>query len=124
MDDYESAAVRHFKDAEALRMAGRKDNAGHLIGFSAECAIKHKIKTLRTDASAPHGHFPELLMIARKHLQGRSLSASMHSLLKNDVLVGWSVNRRYYVTGSTSDAELQDWFVIASRLMATAGIKR
>jgi hypothetical protein len=40
MENYEDAAVRHYDDAKALRDSGRGDNAGHLIGFAAECAIK------------------------------------------------------------------------------------
>jgi hypothetical protein len=124
VDDYESAAIRHYNDAIHLRDSGRLDNAGHIIGFSAECAIKHKIKSLQSSSGAPHGHFPELLAIARKHLRGRALTSSMYQLIKNDVMKGWSVHRRYHATGSTSSAELAEWIVAASRLLATAGIKQ
>ena len=47
-EDYASAAIRHFKDATALQSSGRLDNAGHLVGFAAECAIKHGISNLRS----------------------------------------------------------------------------
>ena len=63
--DYESAAVRHFEDAQTLWASGRVDNAGHLIGFAAECAIKHRISSLRPAAKSPQGHFPEILIAAR-----------------------------------------------------------
>lgn len=52
-EDYQAAAIRHYLDASALRMAGRLDNAGHLIGFSAECAIKHRIDSLGLGERSP-----------------------------------------------------------------------
>lgn len=123
MEDYEGAAVRHFKDAQMLNLAGQLDNAGHLIGFAAECAVKHRISSLRPDANAPHGHFPDLLLAARKHLGARSRYTSMFEVLRSDVLLGWHVNRRYWSTGSTQQAELDSWLSVTKRLLATAGIK-
>jgi len=122
-EDYESAAIRHFEDATALQSSGRPDNAGHLVGFAAECAIKHRILNLRPQANSPHGHFPELLVIARKHLGARGNFSNMYNVLKGDVFPGWDVNRRYYETGSTSEAELAGWFSTAKRLFATARLK-
>jgi len=124
MDDYQSAAVRHYEDAKSLQNLGRLDNAGHLIGFSAECAIKHKIKSLQPSGASLHGHLPDLLIAARKHLNGRAISSSMYSVLKNEVLKGWSVHRRYHSTGSTTAQELSEWFVTMARLLATAGIRK
>jgi len=70
-ENYESAALRHFEDAAALQSSGRPDNAGHLIGFAAECAIKLRFESLRTAADAPHVHLPELVIAARKHFGAR-----------------------------------------------------
>lgn len=124
LEKYDSAAIRHFRNAKTLRDLGQLDNAGHLIGFAAECAIKHKISTLSSAANNPHGHFPDLLAIARKHLQQRSgYSTGMFALLKNDVLVGWTVNRRYYETGHTSREELDSWFNDVNRIFACANLK-
>ncbi|MGB9145174.1 MAG: hypothetical protein WCC14_05095 [Acidobacteriaceae bacterium] len=122
-EDYESAAIRHFEDATALRLSGRSDNAGHLVGFAAECAIKHKMASLRPQINAPHGHFPDLLIAARKHLGARNRYSTMYDVLKGSVFAGWNVNRRYYATGNTSDAELTAWFSITKRLLATANLK-
>lgn len=71
-NDYESAARRHMEDATTLEAAGKFDNAGHLIGFAAECAIKWRINNTRPTATSVHGHFPDLLIAARKQLGARS----------------------------------------------------
>jgi hypothetical protein len=122
-EDYESAAYRHFEDAIALQSAGRTDNAGHLIGFAAECAIKYKLSTLRPLNNSPHGHFPEILIIARKHLGSRANYSSMYDILKGNIFIGWHVNRRYDETGNTDPADLTSWFAVTKRLFATAGLK-
>jgi hypothetical protein len=122
-EDYQSAAIRHFEDAKALQSSGRIDNAGHLLGFAAECAIKLKITNLRPLSSAPHGHFPDLLVAARKHLGARSNFSNMYDVLKGDAFRGWNVDRRYYKTGNTSKAELAMWLSTTNRLFATAGLK-
>jgi hypothetical protein len=124
LEKYDSAAIRHFLDAKSLRANGQMDNAGHLIGFAAECAIKHKLVTLSPQADKPHGHLPTFLNIARKHLSQRSgTTTSMFSLLKNEVLVNWDVGRRYYETGHTTQAELDAWFTDAGRILASANLK-
>lgn len=123
VEDYKSAAIRHFEDAMALRASGRIDNAGHLVGFAAECAIKFKILNLRPRNNSPHGHFPDLLIAARKHLGERANFSNMYNVLKGDVFANWNVNRRYYETGNTSEAELSMWLSTTKRLFATAGLK-
>lgn len=122
-EDYESAAARHFQDADLLKTAGKLDNAGHLIGFAAECAIKHKMTSLHTISGSPHGHFPDILIIARKHLGQRAGYTSMFDVIKAEIFVGWNVNRRYSKTGNTSEAELNAWFSATKRIFATAGLK-
>jgi len=122
-EDYESAAIRHFEDATALRLSGRFDNAGHLVGFAAECAIKSRIRALRPANDAPHGHLPDLLIAARKHLGPRSNYTQMYDLLKPDTFSGWHVNRRYQATGATTEQEVAKWFKLTSRLLVTAGLR-
>lgn len=123
-ENYESAAIRHFEDANALRASGRPDNAGHLIGFAAECAIKFRIAAMRSATHSPHGHFPDILIAARKQLGQRSnYSEPMYNLLKGEFFGGWHVNRRYNETGSTAEAELIAWFSKTKQLFVAAGIK-
>ena len=121
-DDYEEAAIRHLEDAITLETAGRLDNAGHLIGFAAECAIKFRIENLRTVA-ATHGHLPELLIAARKQLGARSSYTSMYTLLRGEIFKGWNVNRRYHSTGHTTQAEVSEWVKVTRRLFGTAGLR-
>ncbi len=72
-----------------------RTTAAHLVGFAAECAIKYRIETLRPAAGAPHGHFPDLIDIARKHLRTRRDTA-LHNILKQPQLMdGWDVSLRY-----------------------------
>lgn len=124
MEKYDNAAIRHFFNARLLEKNGDLDNAGHLIGFAVECAIKHKISTLPANAKGPHGHFPDFQNIAIKHLQSRSgYSTSMLGILKKSILVGWCVDRRYYATGNTTQAELDSWFEDAKRVFACANLK-
>jgi hypothetical protein len=120
MEQYKEAAIRHYVDAILLRDANSIDNAGHLIGFSAECAIKHGIASVRNSVERPKGHFPEFMGVARKHINKRS---SMHELLQQDLLIGWRVDRRYHATGQTSAAELDAWVKDARRLLGSAGIR-
>ena len=56
---YEDAALRHFVDARSLATANRWDGAGHLIGFAAECSVKHAVQK-HTRSAVPRCHFPDL----------------------------------------------------------------
>jgi hypothetical protein len=123
-ENYSEAAYRHFTDSERLAQLSRWDNAGHLVGFAAECAIKHGIATLQPAAGSPHGHFPHLVDIARKHLKSRRSSA-LHTLLKMPSLMkGWDVNLRYDGDGAVGQAQHTAWRGHATRLMGAAGLKR
>ncbi len=121
--NYHGAAVRHWQDATILRDAGRPDNAGHLIGFAAECAIKHGIMSLRPPKDAPNVHIPDLLIAARKLFGARSGYMPLYQVVKADIFRGWHVSRRYGETGHTSIAELGDWFSETKRLFAAARVK-
>jgi hypothetical protein len=125
VEKYDSAALRHYEDAELLRANGCLDNAGHLIGFAAECAIKHGISTFNPNTNSPHGHLPEFLTIALKHLngRGRNSKALVLDVERSAVFSGWDVGHRYCETGTILTAELDAWFKAASRLIGWAGIK-
>jgi hypothetical protein len=120
MENYRDSALRHYADANVLQSASKLDNAGHLIGFSAECAIKHAIASLNNSAEKPKGHFPDFVGIAKKHVDRRS---AIFTLLQGDLLSGWRVERRYHKSGETTSAELDSWFQNTRRLLGAAGIK-
>lgn len=125
VEKYDSAAIRHYEDAQLLNASGKLDNAGQLVGFAAECAIKHRISSLKTGQPSPHGHLPDFLTIARKHLNGRTAYPypAMFNIVRQDIFSGWNVNRRYYQTGNTTGDELVTWFEVTKRLFATANLK-
>ncbi len=56
MENYREAAIRHLNDSEKLLESNSVDNAGHLIGFAAECAIKYKIELNNNDNPKMHFH--------------------------------------------------------------------
>jgi len=122
-EDYQAAAIRHFQDASALMKAGRLDNAGHLIGFSAECAIKYRIDSLGAGVSSPTQHLPEILVAARKRLGGRANYVSMFNLLKGDTFADWAVDHRYSVTGKVTQVQFDTWFDVTKRLLAAANVR-
>lgn len=122
-EDYQAAAIRHYKDASALRDAERLDNAGHLIGFSAECAIKYRIDSLGWGNRSPAQHLPDILTAARKRLGERSNYTSMYNLLKGNIFADWAVDHRYSVTGKVTPEQIAMWFSTTQRLLAAANIR-
>lgn len=123
-ENYSESAIRHFQDSELLAKDSRWANASHLVGFAAECAVKYRLENLRPTAEAPHVHFPSLLAVARKHLNGRRDTA-LHTVLKMSALMdGWNVNDRYAADSSVGKPQYDVWRQHASRLMSAAGLKR
>lgn len=121
MENYREAAIRHLNDSEKLLESNSVDNAGHLIGFAAECAIKYKIELNNNDN--PKMHFPYILAAAKKRLTGRE-SKSLFSVLssKENVLKGWDINYRYYANGTMQSEEVSKWISQTKRIFAAAGI--
>ena len=124
MEDYKEAALRHLEDSETLFAKQAFDNAGHLAGFAAECAIKYKIQITGVGGDNPKLHFPAIIMAAKKRLTGRN-NGRIHQLLSraNPLLNGWDVNSRYFHNGSISSDLAGEWIQDTKRLFATAGIK-
>lgn len=122
-ENYQEAAVRHYRDATALKETGCLDNAGHLIGFAAECAIKHKISALSANDSSPPLHLPDILPAARKRLGERVGYSAMFNLLKGDVFSDWAVDHRYSRTGKVTEAQIESWIGITQRLLGAANIR-
>jgi hypothetical protein len=123
-ENYGAAAIRHFVDAELLAKGERWGGAGHLVGFAAECALKHKIETLQPQQGAPHCHFPEILDVARRHLIRRRDTA-IHALLKlPNLMEGWNVSLRYSGDGAVDEVQYGVWRDHAARLVGAAGLRR
>ncbi|WP_459206382.1 hypothetical protein ACSMEV_18195 [Pseudomonas sp. MLB6B] len=108
-DFYGAAAVRHFSDAEILAASERWDGAGHLVGFSAECSIKHGVGALRPDADGVRKHLPELTEVAKRLLNQRRQSG-IYTILKNPMFMsGWAVEARYSDDGVVDREQYMVW---------------
>ena len=126
MESYEHAARRHFADAEDLADRERLDNAGHLIGLAAECAVKHAVR--RVTPNPRPIHFPKLTAEIRKYggrdtvLQKvrRALTPHVHGSVFDD----WSIKMRYGADGHVLDAQYRKWKMAAGRIMSAASIER
>ena len=40
MENFGSAAARHWEDAQRLHVIGRADNSAYLAGYAIECSLK------------------------------------------------------------------------------------
>ena len=126
MESYEHAARRHFADAEDLADRERLDNAGHLIGLAAECAVKHAVR--RVTPNPRPIHFPKLTAEIRKYggrdtvlyKVRRALSPPSHGSVFDD----WSIKMRYGADGHVAGAQYLKWKVAAGRIMSAASIER
>jgi hypothetical protein len=123
-EEYGEAAVRHLTDADILASGSRWGGAAYLVGFAAECAIKHRIETLRPEQGAPHGHFPEILDAAKRHL-GRRRDTALHAVLKmSNLMGGWTVSLRYSGDAAVDQGRYTLWREHAVRLVCAAGLRR
>lgn len=123
VDNFAKAAVGHFRDAEELAALARFDGAGYLIGFAAECAIKHSVEALRPQNQAPHLHFPELVERAKKLLQGRKKHSIFTLLERRTFMDGWAINQRYSDDKTITGVRYQAWRIDATRALGAAGLK-
>lgn len=122
-DDFPSAAIRLYRDAELLANSNCMDTAGHLIGFAAECAIKSNVASL-TKGNAPRGHFPQLVNAARQSLDGRRHSAFLMLLNSRIIMNGWDVNNRYASDNHVTNQQYLEWRADTQALLNIAGLNR
>lgn len=124
-EDYRASARRHFDDAEHLAEDGRFDNAGHLIGFAAECALKAAMEWHFPREEVRHSHFPEIRAVAIKKFKTRHDLALRAVLLEcPSLLDGWDIDHRYAPDKTIDDTTYRKWKSGTTRLLASAGLKR
>lgn len=120
---YSDAAIRHFRDAEALAGAKAFDNGAHLLGFAAECAIKHCIEGLRPASQAPHLHLPELVEKAKRLVHGRKKHPILTVLFRPTFMPGWKVEFRYSGDGTITQQMYELWRTDATRALGAAQLR-
>ena len=106
-----------------LANADRLDNAGHLIGLAAECAVKDVVSRLRGTA-VPHVHFPSLNACIAQ-IGGRNrLNQIRRAMAQPGQPVAfddWDIDDRY---GADGGVDLQSFLHLATRSWANHGSSR
>lgn len=123
MEDYDSAAKRHFGDAKHLEAHNSWDNAGHLLGLGVECALKKKCAITREEIQVGRGHLPDFIYIAKRKLNARN-DSQLIACLNNDLFSGWIIANRYHTTGSIDEACYKRWLAQATKIYRFSGIKK
>ncbi|MGO4167880.1 hypothetical protein [Novosphingobium sp. YAF33] len=124
-DDYAASAKRHSEAASDLAANAKYDNAGYLIGYTAECAIKHKMRQVSGQATERiEGHCPNIMNALRLRIQHRGLTGQWLQVVRGpNPLSDWEVDQRYASNGHVTKEKFEDWQKFANRLMSLAGIK-
>jgi len=117
--------VRHYEDAENLARLGRFDNAGYLIGFAAECAMKKKLRDLHGNQTQNFaGHHPEPQKQIRTFLEGRSLAGPWLAMARDrNLFAGWNIEVRYAADGRVDEATYRKWKSSAERVLSAAKLR-
>lgn len=126
METYDAAALRHLSDGDHLFRDGRIDNADHLFGISAECAIKWKLMPQLTTEAAVKAmkiHINDLWRKAVIHLKGRQ-SVLLLSTLKSggDPFSDWHIDQRYRASGQVIAETVERHRRACSRVMGAVGL--
>jgi hypothetical protein len=126
-DSFSDAARRHRNDAKRLAKDDRFQNAGHLLGFAAECLAKAILQGAGIVIDKPSGlkeHFPKLGDQIRQQGHGRAMAALLPIVAKRAFLSGWQAECRYEANMPRSDAETRfhSWRTDVDSLFNAAGI--
>jgi hypothetical protein len=126
-DCFPDAARRHRSDAARLAADRRFQNAGHLLGFAAECLSKEILEQAGISLDKPSGlreHFPKLSDRIRMNGRTRAMTLLAPIVLQPDFLIGWTAESRYEADILQTDAETRFniWRADVDSLFAAAGI--
>lgn len=120
-DDYASAAHRHMTDAQLLYNIGRLDNAVHLAGFAAECAVKSSLEAAMSGWAGKTGSHRIDQMAGRdaRWLAAVSPESDLfHAVasVQRGVLSHKHPDRRYWASGWPED-ETKDAVAAAAQIV-------
>jgi hypothetical protein len=124
---FSDAARRHRIDAKHLATDQRFQNAGHLIGFAAECLAKEILESAGIKIDKPSGfkvHFPELQNQIRLQGYARGMVVLAPIVRRSTFLNGWTAGCRYEANILQPDAETRfnSWVADVDSLFRAAGI--
>jgi hypothetical protein len=126
-DSFPDAARRHRIDAKRLAAARRFQNAGHLIGFAAECLAKEILEAAGITIDKPSGfreHFPMLRGAIRRDGRTRAMTVLAPIIGSQPFLDGWTAECRYENDISQVDAEVRfnSWIADVDSLFGATGM--
>jgi hypothetical protein len=126
-ESFADAAPRHREDAKRLAIDSRFQNAGHLIGFAAECLVKSMLQSGGVTIDKPSGlrvHFPDLSQKIAIKGHSRLMGALLPVLNQTDFLELWRAELRYESDLAVLDAQTQwqRWVTQVDTLFYLAGI--
>jgi hypothetical protein len=128
-EDYRQAALRHWRDADALEKDGRVENADQLYGLAAECAVKSALMILpgfrSEDGELSSGykeHINDLIgKVPLQNLQKRF--PGLFALMKQpNPFADWHIRQRYCPDGAIAEATVANHRQAAQRLLGAAGL--
>lgn len=128
MENYADAALRHWHDAQLLEEENRVENADHLYGFAAECAIKKVLVVL--PAFSTTGMLEKTYKEHVNTLWGRVNYQSLQktypilsALLKStNPFSDWHVKQRYAADREISKAAMELHKKSAIRLLGSVNL--
>jgi hypothetical protein len=126
-DCFPDSARRHRSDAKHLAANRRFQNAGHLLGFAAECLAKEILAGAGITLDKSSGlreHFPQLGNQIRRNGRTRVMTLLTPIVRRSTFLDGWTAECRYEANISQADAEIRfnSWHADVEALFKTAGI--
>ena len=126
-DSFLDSAHRHRSDAKHLATDRRFQNAGHLIGFAAECLVKDILEraSITIDkASGFREHFPKLQTKVRMNGRTRVMRQLTPIVRGATFLHGWAAEGRYEhdISDSSAEKRFLSWVAEVDALFRTAGI--
>ena len=120
---FADAAIRHRDDARHLASSKRFQNAGHLIGFAAECLVKAELQKAGITVDKDlRKHFPILTQRIGLHATGRLAAAIWEVIQAPKFLDRWQADRRYDATldPHAAETEYRTWEADVSNLFRQA----
>jgi hypothetical protein len=126
-DSFANAASRHRADAKHLAENRRFQNAGHLIGFAAECWVKATLQQQGIKIDRDSGlrvHFPKLVQVITTKGYGRGMLALQPIIENENFLQSWRAELRYEddIEAQTAEQRWQAWITDVEQLFNNAGI--
>jgi len=120
IDNYTSAAARHYVDASLLLGSKRLDNAGYLAGYTVECSLKAIIihgsgrdpKTYGHELSTLGGPALDLALLLSPSWR-RYRPKSIIDIIA--VFGDWNPEWRYSTTGELSQKKANDLVATAEK---------